>query len=32
MATVYKAKDQVLNRYDAIKDLKDEFTTDSDFI
>jgi len=32
MATVYKAKDQVLNRYDAIKVLKDEFTTDSDFI
>ncbi len=32
MATVYRAKDHVLNRYDAIKVLKDEFTTDSDFI
>ncbi len=32
MATVYKAKDHVLNRYDAIKVLKDEFTTDSEFI
>ena len=32
MATVYKAKCHVLNRYVAIKILKDEFTTDSDFI
>ena len=32
MATVYRAKDHVLNRFDAIKVLKDEFTTDSDFI
>ena len=32
MATVYRAKDHVLNRYDAIKVLKDEFTTDTDFI
>ena len=32
MATVYKAKDNVLNRYVAVKILKDEFTTDSDFI
>ena len=32
MATVYRAKDHVLNRYDAIKVLKDEFTTDSEFI
>ncbi len=32
MATVYKAKCHVLNRYVAVKVLKDEFTTDSDFI
>ena len=32
MATVYKAKDHVLNRYVAVKVLKDEYTTDSDFI
>lgn len=32
MATVFKAKDHVLNRYVAVKVLKDEFTTDSDFI
>lgn len=32
MATVYKAKDHVLNRLVAVKVLKDEFTTDSDFI
>ena len=32
MATVYRAKDHVLNRFDAIKFLKDEFTTDSEFI
>ena len=32
MAKVYKAKDHVLNRYVAVKILKDEFTTDSDFI
>ena len=32
MATVYKAKDHVLNRYVAVKILKDEYTTDSDFI
>ncbi len=32
MATVYKAKDYVLNRYVAVKVLKDEYTTDSDFI
>ncbi len=32
MATVYKAKDHVLNRIVAIKVLKDEYTTDQDFI
>ena len=32
MATVYKAKCHILNRYVAIKVLKDEFTTDSEFI
>jgi len=32
MATVYKAKDNVLNRFVAVKILRDEFTTDSDFI
>ncbi len=32
MATVYKAKCHVLNRYVAVKVLRDEFTTDSEFI
>lgn len=32
MATVYKAKCHVLNRYVAVKVLKDEYTTDSEFI
>ena len=32
MAMVYKAKDQVLNRYVAVKILRDEFTTDQEFI
>ena len=32
MATVYKARCNVLNRYVAIKILRDEFTTDSEFI
>lgn len=32
MATVYKAKDHVLNRPVAVKVLRDEFTTDMDFI
>ena len=32
MATVYKAKDHVLNRFVAVKVLKDEFTTDAEFI
>ena len=32
MATVFKAKDHVLNRFVAVKILRDEFTTDSDFI
>ena len=32
MATVYKAKWHVLNRYVAIKILRDEFTTDDEFI
>ena len=32
MATVYKAKCHVLNRFVAIKILKDEFTTDEEFI
>ena len=32
MATVYKAKDRVLNRYVAVKVLKEEFTTDEEFI
>lgn len=32
MATVYKAKDHVLNRFVAVKVLRDEYTTDSDFI
>lgn len=32
MATVYKAKCHVLNRYVAVKILRDEFTTDSEFV
>ena len=32
MATVYKAKCHVLNRYVAVKVLKDEYTTDAEFI
>lgn len=32
MATVYKAKCHVLNRYVAVKVLKDEYTTDVEFI
>ena len=32
MATVYKAKCHVLNRFVAIKILRDEFTTDEEFI
>ena len=32
MAMVYKAKDTLLNRYVAVKVLRDEFTTDSEFI
>lgn len=32
MATVYKAKDNILKRYVAIKILRDEFTTDEEFI
>ncbi len=32
MATVYKAKCHVLNRYVAVKVLKDEFTTDDEFV
>ncbi len=32
MATVYKAKCHVLNRYVAVKVLKEEFTTDDEFI
>ena len=32
MATVYKAKCTVLNRYVAVKILRDEFTTDEEFI
>ena len=32
MATVYKAKDHVLNRAVAVKVLRDEYTTDADFI
>lgn len=32
MATVYRAKDNVLNRFVAVKILRDEFTTDEEFI
>jgi serine/threonine-protein kinase len=32
MATVYRAKDNVLNRFVAVKILRDEFTTDQEFI
>lgn len=32
MATVYRAKDNVLNRFVAVKVLKDEYTTDGEFI
>ncbi len=32
MATVYKAKDKVLNRFVAVKILKDEFSNDVEFI
>ena len=32
MATVYKSKDKILNRYVAVKILRDEFTTDEEFI
>ena len=32
MATVYKAKDRTLNRFVAVKILRDEFTTDEEFI
>lgn len=32
MATVYKARCHVLNRYVAVKILKDEFTTDEEFV
>lgn len=32
MATVYKARCHVLNRYVAVKILRDEFTTDSEFV
>ena len=32
MATVYKAKDLVLNRFVAVKFLRDEFTTDEEFV
>ena len=32
MATVYVAKDKVLNRDVAVKVLKDEFTTDEEFV
>ena len=32
MAMVYKSKDHVLNRYVAVKILRDEFTTDEEFI
>ncbi len=32
MATVYKAKDNILKRFVAVKILRDEFTTDEEFI
>ena len=32
MATVYKAEDKILKRYVAVKILRDEFTTDEEFI
>ena len=32
MATVYKTKDLVLNRFVAVKILRDEFTTDEEFV
>lgn len=32
MATVYKARDRVLNRFVAVKVLKSEFSNDSEFI
>ena len=32
MATVYKAQDKILRRYVAVKVLRDEFTTDEEFI
>lgn len=32
MATVYKAKDITLNRFVAVKVLREEFTTDAEFI
>ncbi len=32
MATVYKAKDLILNRFVAVKTLRDEFTTDEEFV
>ena len=32
MATVYRAKDLILNRYVAVKILRDEYTTDEEFI
>ena len=32
MATVYKAKCHVLNRYVAVKVLREEFTTDEEFV
>ena len=32
MAIVYKAKDIILNREVAVKVLRDEFTTDAEFI
>ena len=31
MVTVYKAKDLILNRYVAVKILRDEFTIDEEF-